>query len=235
MSNLMLCTDIPDPTTRLRQIQRVFPGALPYVVRSGAGAHYYPSQEAASLATGVESWVETGCGAWVSSDGLFAASFGVEDWPPDEVSKRVMLVCAEGPPGLALYDMPARSSGNRLREVILGVSREDYFRRFYRRSLCTGNWSAAEARERAAQLLRELPRHTLVLIGRRVQAVFGLRSHPLPVEALWAPRSDTMEMGDRRIVRMPCPHDIRNGAAVDLTRHWLALANVPLRGGHDGH
>jgi hypothetical protein len=230
MSNLTLCSDIPDPTTRLRQIQRVFPGALPYVVRSASGSRYYPSQTAASLATGVDTWVESGCGAWVSSDGLFTATFGSEDWPPEEVRRRVVLVCAEGPRGLALYDKPIGSSGHRMRETILGVSREDFFRRFYRRSLCAGMWSAAEARGRAGQLLHELPGHTLVLIGRRVQSAFGFRSCPLPVEALWAPRSDTMEMGHRTIVRMPCPNDISNKAALELTRRWLLIADVPLGG-----
>lgn len=230
MSNLTLCSDIPDRSTRLRHIQRMFPGALPYVVRSGAKSSYYPSQEAASLATGVECWVESGCGAWTARDGLLTASFGAEDWPPGEVRRRVVLVCAQGPRGLALYDMPARSSGHRMRETILGVSREDYYRRFYRRSLCAGMWSAAEARDRAGRLLHEFPGHTLVLLGRRVQSAFGFRSFALSAEALWAPRSDTMEMGNRTIIRMPCPHDIGNKATLEITRRWLLIADVPLGG-----
>lgn len=76
---------------------------------------------------------------------------------------------------MALYHLPRRSSGNRLR-CIMGLSDGDYLRHVDRANLCSGRWSVGEGRRRAAELLDEAcdrhARPVFVLLGVRVAAAF---------------------------------------------------------------
>lgn len=196
----------------LRYVDTMFPGALPYVRRHyyGMGTPFYhASLDEATSASGVSSWYKKYEGVWASRSEECVVSFGAEDWPIEETQKRVVLVGELNPyqdhKDFDLYDLPERASGHRLREMILGISREDYYRRFYRRNLCVGKWSLPVARRRAYELCAKFPKHTLVLLGRKVQAAFGFFTYPLPFECLWSPKSDTMLWPDRFIVRLPHP------------------------------
>lgn len=87
---------------------------------------------------------------------------------------RVVVVGEVNPygadPRLALYHLPRRASGDRLR-VILGLSDADYLRHLARRNLCAGRWDCAVAR-RVAQSLLEEDFSAYVLLGRRVAGAF---------------------------------------------------------------
>lgn len=77
-----------------------------------------------------------------------------------------------------LYPAPDGSSGQRLCQVILGLSRRDYLRLFQRRDLLAERWSVPAARASARDLLARSGRSTLVLLGGKVCAAFGVPFHP---------------------------------------------------------
>ncbi len=79
-------------------------------------------------------------------------------------------------PRYALYPLPAGAAGDRLREI-LGLTLRDYLRRFDRVNLCTGRWSAVEARRRAVQVWQPgRPAH--ILLGAKVCAAWGVPFEP---------------------------------------------------------
>ncbi len=110
-------------------------------------------------------------------------------------------------PRYALYPAPPGSTGGRLCRLVLGLSKKDYIGRFDRVNLCAGPWRVREAREtvrllatppavrlrggypcptarRAPSPKRAVPHlicagSTVVLLGRRVAAAFGLPDDPL--------------------------------------------------------
>ena len=96
-----------------------------------------------------------------------------------ERSSRVVLVGEDNPHGddqkMALFPYPPQSAGARLCEVILEMRKGEYLRRFKRRNLCRGKWSAQEAGESAAALLDQARRDdlALVLLGAKVLAASG--------------------------------------------------------------
>lgn len=100
----------------------------------------------------------------------------------------VYLVGEQNPYGsdsyFALYPRPLGAAGDRLRRV-LGLSEEEYLRRFERRNLLTGSkWSVPAARAAALAMLREDASRgdALVLLGARVAAAFLADFSPLHVE-----------------------------------------------------
>ncbi len=94
---------------------------------------------------------------------------------------RPLLVGESNPysvdPRCALLPWPARAAGGRLARI-LGLSDREYLRAFDRRNLVVGaRWSAPRARAAADLILLER-RPLLVLLGRRVAAMFGFRDLP---------------------------------------------------------
>lgn len=180
MSNLNLCIDIGvnGQEHRWRYIRRMFPGALPYVVLRGGDivSYHLTFLDAANDVARLE-FEDTRSGVGGSPT---TVGFGTHDWPESEVKNRVVLVGEVNPyqdrRDFDLYDMPEKASGHRLREKILGVSREDYFRRFYRRNLCVWKWSLSAARDRSEDLRAEFPTNTFVLLGKKVQEAFSIDS-----------------------------------------------------------
>jgi hypothetical protein len=88
---------------------------------------------------------------------------------------RVLLVGELNPfgadPRHALYHLPRRSSGNRLR-CLLGLTDLEYHRLLDKANLCDGKWSAKAARERLASLVdARAPGGVVVLLGARVRSV----------------------------------------------------------------
>ena len=74
-------------------------------------------------------------------------------------------------PELALYHLPRRASGDRLREH-LGL-RDVTYHRLAKLNLCTGRWDAEVARRRAVFLLAGGQHDVFVLLGAKVRAAFG--------------------------------------------------------------
>ncbi len=76
-------------------------------------------------------------------------------------------------PRMALFHLPRRASGDRLRQI-LGLSDVDYSRLLAKLNLCAGRWSTPAARRRARLVLETgaAPR-VLVLLGQRVRDAFG--------------------------------------------------------------
>lgn len=97
----------------------------------------------------------------------------------------------------ALYPSPPGSAGDRLCRLILRLDPGEYLRRFERANLCTGRFSASEARH-AAQQIRLGERWT-VLLGRRVADAFR-RAHAIPLEPMTV--DDRPEV---RLVVLPHP------------------------------
>ena len=80
-----------------------------------------------------------------------------------------------GDPRYALYDEPVGSAGGRLRRLVFGLRSDTYHRRTRRFNLCTGVWSTAKARASASRILGLCGQDdTVVLLGRKVAAAFGL-------------------------------------------------------------
>ena len=88
---------------------------------------------------------------------------------------RVLLVGELNPygvdPRFALYFLPRRASGNRLR-IILGLSDVDYCR-LSKVNLCSGRWSRDAARREAARLVDEREESVFFLLGARVREAFN--------------------------------------------------------------
>lgn len=206
MSNLALGVTLGmDRTTRARYVHRTFPGALPWVLYQGGDpvSYHLKREEAAGELTRSDLRIDS----------------GLHDWPESEVRNRVVLVGEVNPyqdrRDFDLYDMPEKASGHRLREKILGVSREDYFRRFYRRNLCVKTWSPVTAYERAASLRSEFSNYTFVLLGKKVQKAFGFGDVPDQVSRV--DRSDARH--GRSFVLIPHPSG--------LCRFWNEPGSIP--------
>jgi hypothetical protein len=94
---------------------------------------------------------------------------------PAAPSPRILLVGELNPFGAdpchALYHLPRRSSGNRLR-CLLGLTDLEYHRLLDKANLCDGQWSSGKARERLGTLLDSRgPGGVVVLLGARVRGV----------------------------------------------------------------
>lgn len=92
-----------------------------------------------------------------------------------EMTGQVLLVGENNPygadPEYALYCYPAGCSGHRLHRI-LGLPEQQYLA-LHRKNLCEGDWSKAEAKERASELLDPMaPWRVMVLLGRKVTEVF---------------------------------------------------------------
>ena len=100
--------------------------------------------------------------------------------------RHVLLIGEDNPhsndPRYALYDKPDGCAGDRLRRLVLGVTRGVYLRRMRRLNLCEGRWSAVGARSHAAEILAGCRTSgedvALVLLGRKVAGAFGLAEVP---------------------------------------------------------
>lgn len=94
----------------------------------------------------------------------------------DEINvyRKVILVGELNPfganPSLALYHLPRKSSGNRLR-VILGLTDAEYAK-IPKANLCEGKWSARDAHDRARRLLADPETRVYVLLGKKVRDAF---------------------------------------------------------------
>lgn len=77
-------------------------------------------------------------------------------------------------PRYALFDLPERAAGHRLRALIFGVRRTTYAR-FHRTNLCDGDWSVKSAREKVKRICTDLPTATFVLCGKKVQSAFNFK------------------------------------------------------------
>lgn len=120
-------------------------------------------------------------------------------------SPPVVLVGEQNPHGLdpryALFDLPERAAGHRLRAKILGVRRTTYAR-FHRCNLCdTEAWSTPVAKDKAYRLRDVLPDCLLVLLGSKVSEAFGFKYEPF--SAKWCDPTPTGIM--HRIVMLPHP------------------------------
>lgn len=94
-------------------------------------------------------------------------------------------------PKYALFDLPQRASGHRLRTLVLGVERRTYMS-FKRHNLCTGSYSKREAEQEAGRLYlevydsRKVSDAVFVLLGRKVATAFGCGSmNPFTREGRW--------------------------------------------------
>lgn len=97
--------------------------------------------------------------------------------------KRPTIVGEDNPhgsdPRQALFPSPERSAGYRLCVEILGLVRAEYLQYYDRVNLCTGRWSAPEARKKAAELV--LTKQPLILLGRKVCNSFAISYTPFEV------------------------------------------------------
>ena len=120
-------------------------------------------------------------------------------------------------PRYALYDLPERSSGYRLRTLVMGVRRTTY-NRIKKLNLCTGEWSVPAARDRAWDVEVENPGSVLVLLGRRVWAAFGAEefAHVVGRSEPFTLRHDSS--GLNRYLLLPHPSG--------LNREWNDPASV---------
>jgi len=181
-SNLIIGAEIADFSIRWNYVARSFPGALPYAVyRDKELVGMYAHAPACPQGETVR-W-ERRYGShthvlWLSPDLNWSLEYGRLDWP--DADQRVVLVGEMNPyrgrPDFDMYDLPVRASGHRLRTLVLGVPRVEYYRRFVRRNLCVEKWSAPAARKRAAELCEEFPTQTFVLLGKKVRDAFGIYS-----------------------------------------------------------
>jgi hypothetical protein len=125
----------------------------------------------------------------------------------EEVSvyRRVILVGELNPfgtdPRLALYHLPRRSSGNRLR-VILGLSDAEYAR-IPKANLCEGRWRARDAHDRARRLLADPETLVYVLLGKRVRDAFRA---VCGVAGLFADFSTYRDSGNVAYTLVALPH-----------------------------
>lgn len=98
--------------------------------------------------------------------------------------RRPLIVGEMNPLGgrdaFALFPVPRSRSGGRL-ATFLGLSDEEYLRRFDRANLCRGAWSDRAARA-TARRLSAAPRPAYVLLGEKVCAAFGVDYAPFTVD-----------------------------------------------------
>jgi hypothetical protein len=91
------------------------------------------------------------------------------------VNYRVVVVGELNPygsrPEFALYHLPRKASGNRLREH-LGLTDVTY-RRLDKVNLCDGEWDSCSARARAVTILIEGRHDVVVMLGAKVRRAFG--------------------------------------------------------------
>ena len=104
-------------------------------------------------------------------------------------------------PELALYPLPLGCAGHRL-QVILGLTRSQYLRRFDRVNLCEGGvWDPVGAQVRASQIIAG-PWRVVVLLGRKVARAFERVGLP----GVEPGRSfQTIDYGERTFVLLPHP------------------------------
>lgn len=91
------------------------------------------------------------------------------------MTSRILLLGESNPlsgdPEYALYCYPPGCSGHRLHRI-LGLPEEQYLS-LHRKNLCDGDWSKAEAKTRASELLDPTaPWRVMVLLGRKVTEAF---------------------------------------------------------------
>lgn len=114
-------------------------------------------------------------------------------------SPPIILVGESNPygndPRYALFDLPERAAGYRLRTLIFGVRRTTYAR-FHRVNLCDGEWNLKEAQERVATVRADLPSATFVLLGEKVKQAFKF-SYMMPFVA--------SSEGGQRFIFLPHP------------------------------
>ena len=118
---------------------------------------------------------------------------GYAPTPAIQWSPPVVLVGEDNPYSLdaryALFDLPERAAGHRLRTLVFGVRRTTYAR-FHRMNCCLGKWSMREARERLLLAFNDLPEGaTFMFVGRKVHEAAGC-GH-LPVFSWWDWQGDT--------------------------------------------
>lgn len=91
------------------------------------------------------------------------------------VNYRVVVVGELNPygsrPEFALYHLPRKASGNRLREH-LGLTDVTY-RKLDKVNLCDGEWDPCSARARAVTILIEKRYDVVVMLGAKVRRAFG--------------------------------------------------------------
>jgi hypothetical protein len=128
-----------------------------------------------------------------------------------ESRPRVLFVGELNPfgadPRYALYHLPRKSSGNRLR-CVLGLTDLEYHKLLDKANLCDGKWSSSAARERLVELVDSRgPGGVVVLLGARVRGVarciareYGADLELLPFSGL------EVGEGDRRRVLVSLPH-----------------------------
>jgi hypothetical protein len=136
-------------------------------------------------------------------------------------------------PDFALYPSPRGCSGERLCRLVLDLAPEDYLAFSDRANLCDGRWSIAEARREAARLGAEHGRATIVLLGSKVCAAFGVPFDPFTLRSSLdhVPRSVLP-----RFAILPHPSGLSRAwnvpGAFDRARVTLRRARVlPVRAG----
>lgn len=94
-------------------------------------------------------------------------------------------------PKYALFDLPKKASGYRLRALVLGVERRTYMS-FKRHNLCTGSYNKREAEAEAGRLYlevydsRRVTDAVFVLLGRKVATAFGCGGmNPFTIDGRW--------------------------------------------------
>lgn len=92
-----------------------------------------------------------------------------------EMTGRVLIVGENNPygsaPEFALYCHPPGCAGYRLRRIF-GLAQHQYLG-LHRTNLCEGDWSKAQAKARAFELLSpQAPWNVMVLLGRKVTETF---------------------------------------------------------------
>ena len=122
-------------------------------------------------------------------------------------------------PRFDLFPLPARSSGNRLRNI-LGLQRVEYMRKYDRQNLCRLAWSAEHARDKATEIL-ESGRERLVLLGYRVCRAFRLEFEPFQVLAI----------GKVRVATLPHPSGLcrvwNDPGSIARARETIVLLEAP--------
>ena len=119
-------------------------------------------------------------------------------------------------PKFALFPHPRTASGNRLREIV-GLTDVAYLKFLTRVNLCSGKWSADQARVSARSLRDEGDHEVIVLLGAKVCSAFG------------GPPTFQIERGlDARFVTLPHPSGLcrawNEEGSVDRARAVLTSA-----------
>lgn len=117
---------------------------------------------------------------------------------------RVLLLGEQNPyggdPDFALYPAPDGCSGQRLCDLVLGLPRAEYLRRYDRANVLDrgGKWSAPEAR--AAAAAKVFGRKRVVALGAKVAAALRLPTAPFAEHEVALPG-----FGSRRVLVLPHP------------------------------